>query len=385
MVSSHAFLRLYSSLPTTDVGRARLLDGSTARGPFSYWRRVPTHELPPTHSRPFFAMEPETWVTSLAMDLLLQPPIRGTGDAVYCSTCAPVVPAAQAVIEPLDRHFSSVCGHGIRLPSTCHDPAVRALVAILDVIFGQRRVLAERDGDRRALDQFMTTSGAALLHRPDIVVVGMDGGASDSFVLIDIKTFDPAGASHRADDRTHRLRGGAHAAVHRQCLGEYGVLPPRMRLVPFCISTFGAIGQAAQRFLAELGRRAGSVVPAPLLGVATWATPTLAPLVRMAVGTAVRRGYAEAVCRHWRRAPRAEVPHFGRRGGDDGADGGGGGGDTGDGDYMGDDVCDVCDDECDDGSEAAGASDAAVGAPPGDVVCVPAACVAAAVWPGAVQ
>ena len=182
----------------------------------------------------------------------------------------------------------------------------------------------------------MVTHGAGLAHRPDIVVRGMDG-AMDSYVLIDIKTFDPAGASHRVHERTFEVRGAAHAHVHRLCVTEYGALPPRMRLVPFCASVFGAIGQAGQRFLAELGRRAGGAVPTPLLDLATWATPMLAPLARMAMTTALRRGLAEAVCRHWRRAPRARVPHFvppPRAGDDDGDDddsdgdddGGGGGG-----------------------------------------------------------
>ena len=281
-------------------------------------------------------MEPEVWVASLAIDLLLQPPVSGSGDTVYCSCCAPSLPLAQTPIEPMDRHFSATCGHGIRLQSTCHDPTVRALVVILDAIFGPARVLAERDGGRAALDHFMATHGAGLAHRPDIVVRGMDG-AMDSYVLIDIKTFDPAGASHRVHERTFEVRGAAHAHVHRLCVAEYGTLPPRMRLVPFCVSVFGAIGQAGQRFLAELGRRAGGAVPTPLLDLATWATPMLAPLARMAMTTALRRGLAEAVCRHWRRAPRARVPHFvppPRAGDDDGDDddsdgdddGGGGGG-----------------------------------------------------------
>ena len=109
--------------------------------------------------------------------------------------------------------------------------------------------------------------------------------------------------------------------------------------------------------LSALVRRAGGVVPVPLLDAATWATPTLGPLTRMAVCTAVRRGYAEAVCRHWRRAPRAMVPHFsppggGGGGGGGGGDGGGDGGSGGGGDSSGgggddDDICDAADDDGD--------------------------------------
>ena len=82
-----------------------------------------------------------------------------------------------------------------------------------------------------------------------------------------------------------------------------------MRLVPFCVSTFGAIGETGQRFISELSRLAGSAVPVTLLGCATWATPRFGPMARMALTTALRRGYAEMLCRHWRRAPRADVPH----------------------------------------------------------------------------
>ena len=103
-------------------------------------------------------------------------------------------------------------------------------------------------------------------------------------------------------------------------------------------------------------------MPVPLLDAATWATPTLGPLTRMAVCTAVRRGYAEAVCRHWRRAPRAMVPHYsppsgGGGGSGGGGDGGGDGGSGGGGDSSGgggdDDICDADDDDGDDGAAAA--------------------------------
>ena len=73
-------------------------------------------------------------------------------------------------------------------------------------------------------------------------------------------------------------------------------------------------------------------MPVPLLGVATWATPTLAPLARMALTTALRRALAESVCRYWRRAPRAQVPCWSPPGGgddDDGDDGGDGDGGAG--------------------------------------------------------
>ena len=79
------------------------------------------------------------------------------------------------------------------------------------------------------------------------------------------------------------------------------MLPPRMRLIPLTVSTHGALGPEAQRFLSDLGKRAGGGVPVPLLDYATWAAPRFAPFVRMAVSHAVRRGLAEAVLRWWRR------------------------------------------------------------------------------------
>ena len=74
-----------------------------------------------------------------------------------------------------------------------------------------------------------------------------------------------------------------------------------MRLIPLTVSTHGAFGPEAMRFLADLGKRAGSCVPVSLLDCATWAAPRFAPFVRMAVSHAVRRGLAEAVLRRWQR------------------------------------------------------------------------------------
>jgi hypothetical protein len=63
------------------------------------------------------------------------------------------------------------CMHGIRLHTTCHDPAVQALVHFLDAIHGSHRVIAERGGlgGHRGLDQWMQGPGAGLRHIPDIV------------------------------------------------------------------------------------------------------------------------------------------------------------------------------------------------------------------------
>ena len=74
-------------------------------------------------------------------------------------------------------------------------------------------------------------------------------------------------------------------------------------------STFGAIGTPGHALIRELSRRTRASVPFSLLSHATWATPRLGPMVRMALTHAVRRGLAASVYANWRRG-----------------DGGGGGG-----------------------------------------------------------
>ena len=82
---------------------------------------------------------------------------------------------------------------------------------------------------------------------------------------------------------------------------EYGTLPERMRLVVLPISTFGAIGTPGHAFIGELSRRMRASVPYSLLPHASWATPRLGPMIRMALTHAVRRGLAASVHANWRR------------------------------------------------------------------------------------
>ena len=83
---------------------------------------------------------------------------------------------------------------------------------------------------------------------------------------------------------------------------EYGTLPERMHLVVLPISTFGAIGTPGHTFIGELSRRMRASVPYSLLPHASWATPRLGPMIRMALTHAVRRGLAAAsVHTNWRR------------------------------------------------------------------------------------
>ena len=146
----------------------------------------------------------------------------------------------------------------------------------------------------------MAGPGAGLRHRPDAVITGLDGPSS--FTLIDVKTFDVCAQSHISSHHSSTRRGRTHSAVASLCASsEYGTLPPRMRLVVLALSTHGAFGAPALRFLADLSRRAGTGIPVSLLPCATWAVPRFAPFVRMAVSHAVRRGLAESVLRRWRR------------------------------------------------------------------------------------
>ena len=81
-MESASFLALYSHPTTTATGRARLLDGSSARGPHSFWRRVPVETPREVSSVPFFSFpEPAAFPIALAVDLLLRPPIAPDGRA----------------------------------------------------------------------------------------------------------------------------------------------------------------------------------------------------------------------------------------------------------------------------------------------------------------
>ena len=56
-----------------------------------------------------------------------------------------------------------------------------------------------------------------------------------------------------------------------------------MRLVVLPISTFGAIGTPGHTFIGELSRRMRASVPYSLLPHASWATPRVGPMIRMAL------------------------------------------------------------------------------------------------------
>ena len=75
-----------------------------------------------------------------------------------------------------------------------------------------------------------------------------------------------------------------------------------MRLVIIAISTCGAINSEGIDFISQLTKRNDNSIPPALLDQASWAAPRLAPMVRMALGFAVRRGLAAAVFHWWRRS-----------------------------------------------------------------------------------
>ena len=294
VVTSRAFLVLLNDPATTATGRARLLDGSSAKGPFSWLRRLPIPSSDPCDT-PFFAFQvPQHFPVALALDLLLSPPTQGEGNIIRCTACATVAqPLGHPLIGPGDRHFVP-CPHGMRLHSTCHDPAVQAFVPFLDAILGASRVTAERGGQggQRAVDQWM--QGHPISHVPDIILHDYDG--PNSFVLIDIKTLDAAGSAHIAAHHTDRARLSAHLAIAAHSRrNQYGDIGPNMRIVIIAISTCGAINSEGIDFISHLAKRTDNSIPPALLHQASLAAPRLAPMIRMALGFAVRRGLAAAV------------------------------------------------------------------------------------------
>ena len=148
MRSDEMWDRVLKVIPVKRVGCEE--SGSVARGPFSFWRRVPVAHAPDGARTSLFsfAEEPSAFPVALAIDLLLLPPgVSGEGDVTVCTMCAPhIADPASRRIGALDRHWSGSCGHGIRLSGTCHDPAVHAWIVCLDALLGAANVYAERPG-----------------------------------------------------------------------------------------------------------------------------------------------------------------------------------------------------------------------------------------------
>ena len=145
----------------------------------------------------------------------------------------------------------------------------------------------------------MATTGAGLLHRPDLILQDLDG--HHSFTLIEIRTFDPACATAIAVDHTDTTRLAHHTALQASALTEYfgpSGAPPahlRLRLVVFTVSIYGSLGSQAQSLLTRLGALTGRTVPPTLLAESTWATPLFAPFARQAITLAARRALASSL------------------------------------------------------------------------------------------
>ena len=132
---------------------------------------------------------------------------------------------------------------------------------------------------------------------PDIALENFEGPRS--FTKVPGEDLDPAGPTHIATNHTDRTRLAAHAAVARRCRDtEYGPLPERMRLIVLPISIFGAVGSSGQAFIGVLSHRMRATIPPSLLPHASWATPRIGPMIRMALTHAVRRGLAASIHTH---------------------------------------------------------------------------------------
>ena len=145
--------------------------GSSAPGPFSFWRRVPVEWAPEdvafsttSEPPPLFALrDPSDFARALALDLLAFPPAApGTDSPLTCAACQPSVPdATLATLGPL--HFVQ-CMHGMRLESTCHRPVVEVLATLFSAALGREHVLADLGGaSSAALTQWMQGPGAGVV------------------------------------------------------------------------------------------------------------------------------------------------------------------------------------------------------------------------------
>ena len=150
----------------------------------------------------------------------------------------------------------------------------------------------------------MKVFGTRLGKRPDLLLKDWDGPGAH--LIIDVKTFDPAGATHVSTHHSDTVRLAAHAFLERvsTSVAPYhepgtGKLPPGFRVVIFTVSTFGAIGAPGRAFLAECNRRVGRSLPTSLLDDATWATPSFGPFARMCIGLSARRALAHSLRHYW--------------------------------------------------------------------------------------
>ena len=292
IVDAHEFLDLYQH--ADPVGRARLLDGSTPRGPSSWLRRVPRAPAFSDGRGIFEFHHPTDYPIALATDLLVRPP-----GCDYCRTCASATGDGLQPIGPDGRHWIS-CPHGLRLQRSVHHPVRDTLAWLLTAVLGERMVIRETPDGGGRMGSFMRRF-PGLGHQPDIVLEGFDG--RDSYTILEVKTCEPAGDAWIARQHTDTSRGAAHRYLERTLApGQYTIPAhqpgaPRLRLLTFAVSVRGALGSEAQTFIRQLSARMAGAVPYRLLDEASWATQGCAPLLRSAITFSARRALAAGIRR----------------------------------------------------------------------------------------
>ena len=177
-------------------------------------------------------------------------------------SCLPVSQKSDSVPASVSRFLDSLRRFSVSLCEI--SVPVRRKIRL-----GASRVTAERGGHggQRAVDQWMQSH--PISHAPDIIIRDYDG--PNSFVLIDIKTFDAAGPAHIGAHHTDRARLTAHLAIAANSRRhQYGDIAPGMRLVIIAISTCGAINSEGIDFISHLARRSDNSIPLALLDQASW-------------------------------------------------------------------------------------------------------------------
>jgi hypothetical protein len=149
------------------------------------------------------------------------------------------------------------------------------------------------------MQRWMRGYGSGLPKQPDIVILDLDG--RESFVIIDVKTIDPAGSSALSTLHTASRRLAHHDRVARQSAVDYFGTPPspppglRARHVAFAVSTFGSLGADAQSLLELVARTTGDATPRSLLSELSWSTSSFVRFARQAVTMEIRRSLASSL------------------------------------------------------------------------------------------
>ena len=135
---------------------------------------------------------------------------------------------------------------------------------------------------------------------------GKPHGPPGTFTLIDVKTFDPGGATWIRTHHTDTVARAAHEELERvrtprayfgpsRALDASDPLRSHTRLVTFALSTFGCFGRPALDLLRDMGRRTGGALPASLADDSSWAAFEFAPYARMRLSLALRRALAASL------------------------------------------------------------------------------------------